>query len=169
MRKFVLAVVALGLGLTATAQAQAAAQANINATARILTALTVNGAQALDFGDVLLSSSKVLPASDPSSGHFTVAGSPNAEVDVDFTFPTTLDDGGGNSLSVGTWTGLEGVNLGRGAAAAFDPNSTFTRRLGTTVGDLLNLYLGGTVTSAGGEPAGTYSNTIQMDVSYTGN
>ncbi len=168
MRKLSLAILALGLGTTASVQAQASAQANINATARILTALTVNGAQALDFGDVLLSSSKVLPASDANSGHFTVAGSPNAEVDIDFTFPATLDNGG-SSLAVGTWTGLEGVNLSRAASAAFDPNSTFTRRLGTAVGDLLNLYLGGTVTSAGGEPAGTYSNTIQMDVSYTGN
>ena len=167
LKKLSLALaLSLGIGAT-TAQAQTAS-ATINAQARILQALVVNGAQTLDFGDVLLGSTKVLAAANASSGQFTVQGATNAEVDINFTFPGTLASGA-NTLAVGSWTGLEGINTTRGASAGFNPNATFTRRLSTTGTDVLNLYLGGSVTSAGAEPAGTYTGIIQMDVAYTGN
>ena len=158
---------ALTTGVVSTSAQAQSASAGIQANATILAALTATGVQDLDWGIVLYSTTNTLLASDAASGHFTVQGAPSAGVDVDFVFPATITNGTDN-LTVNNWTGLQGINTTRGASAVFDPNTTTSLTLGGVATDVLNLYLGGDVTSAGGESAGLYTGNITMNVAYNG-
>jgi spore coat protein U-like protein len=55
----------------------------------------------------------------------------------------------------------------RGSAAGFDPTVTHQNTLDGTTGDL-RVYLGGTVTAAPTQVAGSYSATVTLTATYNG-
>jgi len=158
---------ALAAGVVTTAEAQTA---TINATARVLSPIAVGTTEDLRFGNVFQGTNKIVLASAPESGSFEFSGSINAEVDMVLTLPTDLLNGA-VLMPIGTWSGLRGVNALRGAGTAFTPTDgvTITDNLGAVAGDFYRMFLGATVVPAAGQTPGSYTNTIDLQVTYTGN
>ncbi len=163
-----LMALALAAGVVTTVEAQTA---SVNATARVLVPIIVVTTEDLRFGDVIQGTNKVVAASAAASGRVEFSGSTGAEVDMLLTLPSNLNDGGGNLMPIGTWTGIRGVNATRGAGPAFLPvdGATITDNLGVAAGDLYSFFLGATVVPAVGQVPGNYTGPITLQVTYTGN
>lgn len=162
-----LMALALAAGVVTTAEAQTA---TINATARVLSPIVVGTTEDLRFGNVFQGVAKGVAASDVASGQFEFTGSTNAEVDMILTLPTNLFNGA-VPMPIGFWDGLLGVNVTRGTGTAFAPvdGVSIIDNLGGTAGDFYRIFIGATVSPAGGQTPGNYTNTIDLDVTYTGN
>ncbi len=158
---------ALAAGVVTTVEAQTA---TINATARVLSPIAVGTIEDLRFGNVFQGTNKIVLAADAESGSFEFSGSTSAEVDMVLTLPTDLLNGA-VLMPIGTWSGLQGVNATRGAGTGFTPTSgaTITDNLGGTAGDVYRIFLGATVVPAAGQVPGSYTNVIDLQVTYTGN
>lgn len=157
---------ALALVAPSALQAQTA---TIQATATVLQPITVNGGANLDFGSVFPGTSVSVLPSDATAGTFDMNGAANAEVQVGFTLPTTLDFGA-NSIGIGfaVTDGLWNTANTPAGATPFDPGTGFTERLDGVTGNLF-VFLGATVTAGGAVPAGNYVGDITITAAYTGN
>lgn len=166
MRNPILWAVAAAL-LVLPVAVSAQASGNLTATANVLQPLSVAGTQPLLFGDVFPGvSSTVSPSDVLNAGRFDVTGEGNAEVDINFVLPATLDNGSETiPISFGpssaAWLTASSV-----LPLDFDPNVGTTQRLEASA---MTVYIGGTVDPAFGQAAGTYNNTVTMTVAYTGN
>ncbi len=162
-----LMALALVAGVVTTVEAQTA---TINATARVLSPIAVGPSEDLRFGNVFQGVDKVVPASDVSSGQFEFSGSTNAQVDMVLTLPTNLFNGVA-PMPIAFWSGLQGVNATRGTGAVFAPvsGSPIVDNLGAAGTDFYRIFIGATVSPAVGQMPGNYTNTISLDVTYTGN
>jgi hypothetical protein len=169
--KGALAGAALLAGTMTTAQAQATpATASINAQAVVQTALTASTARGLDFGATFGGIARTVLPTDVTSGEVTLTGGANAEVAVTFTsLPATLT-GPGTPIPLAYGAGAAAHNAAgtRAGATTFDPSVGGTTRLNAATG-LLSVYLGGTVTPAANQTAGTYTGTVNLSAAYTGN
>lgn len=155
------AFVAAFLSLASVAQAQSA---NINATATVFQAMTVTGARDLDFGNVFPGVAKAVGVAAATSGRFDLTGQASANVDLTFTLPTDLASGA-NLLPIGSWTGCtNGTNTTTGCAS-FTPSGTPTASSFSGAGALF-VWVGGTVTPAANQPAGSYTGTVTMTAAY---
>jgi hypothetical protein len=159
----------LVLVLLAAAGTQAQAQsASISATATVQTALTIAAVDPLAFGSVFPGVTKVVAPSDLTSGSWSLAGAPNAEVTLTFTLPANLSDGvnnlpivfGGSSAGYNTANSRAGLTL-------VNPTAVATTRLDGVSGNLY-VFIGGSV-SPTTEPAGAYTGSITLATAYTGN
>jgi len=157
---------ALAAGAVTTVEAQTA---TINATARVLSPIAVGTTEDLRFGNVFQGVAKVVTATNVNSGQVEFSGSTGAQVDMVLTLPTDLLNGA-VPMPIGTWTGLRGVNATRGAGTAFSPVSgaSILDNLGAAAGDFYRIFVGATVSPAGGQTPGSYTNTIDLQVTYTG-
>ena len=169
--KGALAGAALLAGTMTTAQAQATpATASINAQAVVQTALTASTVRGLDFGATFGGIARTVLPTDVTSGEVTLTGGANAEVAVTFTsLPVTLT-GPGTPIPLAYGAGAAAHNAAgtRAGATTFDPSVGGTTRLNAATG-LLSVYLGGTVTPAANQTAGTYTGTVNLSAAYTGN
>lgn len=159
------------VGAMSTAQAQATpATASITATAVVETALSAANVQDLDFGATFGGIARTVLPTDVTSGEVGLTGAPNAEVTVSFTtLPAVLTGPGVDiPLTYGATAAAYNVAGTRAGATAFDPSAGSTTRLNNATG-LLSIYLGGTVSPAANQTAGTYTNTINLSAAYTGN
>ena len=151
---------AISLG-AATAEAQTSA--NIQATATVLSALTVTGANDLQFGNVTPGVNKTIGIADAGAGRFDVVKAAAEGVTLSFTLPTDLSDGT-NNLPIGTWTGGWNTSATPTGATTFDPvTGTNTA---ATAGTTISVYVGATVSPAAGQAAGVYSGTVTMSAVY---
>lgn len=167
MKKFALLAVIVAMVLPVTAFA---VTGTVQATANVLTPLSVTtDLRALDFGDVFPGLNKSVAFADGTSGKWQIAGEAGKEVQMDFTLPSSLDNGGIlMPISFGATDAGFFASDAPGSAAAFDPNSGATGFLDGGTGDGF-VWLGGTVAPAANQAAGTYSATVTLDVIYTGN
>jgi len=89
----------------------------------------------------------------------------NTSVTVDWTTPTTLDDGGGNSI---TFTNNEAWCTDRTTGNPQDitdwGSGTYTGQ--GTSNDLHNIYWGGSISVLSGTPPGIYSGTVNITLTY---
>lgn len=155
------AFVAAFLSLASVAQAQSA---NINATATVFQAMTVTGARDLDFGNVFPGVAKAVGVAAATSGRFDLTGQASANVDLTFTLPTDLASGA-NLLPIGSWTGCtNGTNTTVGCAG-FTPSAAPTSTAFSGAGALF-VWVGGTVTPAANQPAGSYTGVVTMTAAY---
>jgi hypothetical protein len=163
---FAAAVLAVAPG-TASAQNQTDAD-QITATAVVAAAINVAAVSDLDFGTVMPSFGRTIAFTDGGAGHFQVTGAAAAEVTLEFTvLPTDLSDGV-NLLPV-VFTALFNTAANPSAGTSFDPATTIpTTTLDATTGEV-HVYVGGTVTAAGNQVAGTYSAQVELTAAYTGN
>ena len=158
----VLAVIDGLLSLAASAgQAQSA---NITATANVLQAMTVTGARTLDFGNVFPGVAKAVGVAAATSGRFDLTGQASANVNVSFTLLTDLTNGG-NNLPIGTWTGCTNATNTTTGCTSFTPSGSATATAFSGAGALF-VGVGGTVTPAANQAAGTYNGTVTLTAAY---
>ena len=155
------ATVAALLSLATAAQAQSA---NINATAVVYQAMTVTGARALDFGNVFPGVAKSIAVAAATSGRFDLTGQASANVNLTFTLPTNLTSGA-NNLPIGTWTGCTNATNTTTGCTTFTPSGTATPTAFSGTGNLF-VWVGGTVTPAANQAAGTYNGTVTLTAAY---
>ena len=157
MRRSLSLVVALAAVAAGSVNAQGTS-GSINATASVVAALSVTGAD-LVFGNIAPTSFKtVAPA---SGGTFTVTGAASQPVSVSFTLPATL---GNAAVAIGSWTGLSNTaNTTAGASGITPQASAQTLSLSGT-GDLY-LWVGATVTTTAA-PVGSYTAPVTLTVVY---
>jgi hypothetical protein len=157
------AILAAGLSVGAM-KAEAQNSANINATATVLSALTVTGANDLQFGNVTPGVNKTVAITDAGAGRFNVVKAANQGVTLTFTLPTNLSDGS-NNLPIGSWTGGWNASATPVGATAFTPSAAGTNTT-ATAGTTIFVYVGATVTPAAAQVAGSYTNTVTMSAVY---
>ena len=100
---------------------------------------------------------------DAGAGRFDVTGQASTPVNLAFTsLPTNLANGG-NNLPVAFSSGYNTANSAAGATS-FAPGSGASTSLSGT--GALFVFLGGTVTPAVNQAAGTYTGTVTLQVTY---
>ena len=163
---------AAAIMLTVAATGQARAQYNsadrtAGASVKVVTAITIAKDTDLNFGEVVAGSTPgtvIMPPAGPprtptggttlgsgsgaSSAQFTVSGDPNATYAITLPGPTTLSDGGSNTLTVNTFTSTPS---GTGALSGG----------GTEI-----LKVGATLQVPATQPSGTYTGSFMVTVTY---
>ena len=144
-----------------TAQAQSG---NIQATANVLASISVAQGRALDFGNVTPGVNKTVALTDATSGRFDATGAASAGVQITFTLPTDLVNGG-NNLPIAGWTGCWNTanDASVGCAAA---NMGGNTNGGFSAGGLLYVFVGATVSPGAAQATGVYSANVTMTLSY---
>lgn len=157
-----LALVALVIGLAPLASAQSNS-GSITATAVVQQPISVTGAVNLSFGNVFPGVPATVALTDAGAGRYDVAGAASAPVTLSFTtLPGNLTFGA-NNLPVVFTSGYNATNTAAGATS-FAPAGGATTALSGT--GALFVFLGGTVTPAVNQAAGTYTGTITLQVTY---
>jgi spore coat protein U-like protein len=155
------AVVAALFSLATAAEAQSA---NITAQALVYQPMTVAGAQTLDFGNVFPGVNKTIAVADPTSGRFDLTGQASANVNLTFTLPANLASGG-NNLPIGSWTGCHNATNSTTGCTPFTPSGAATASSFSGAGALF-VWVGGTVSPAANQAAGTYTGTVTLTAAY---
>jgi hypothetical protein len=156
-------MVAAGLSLGA-ASAEAQNSANIQATATVLSAVTVAGANDLAFGNVTPGVNKTVAIADGGAGRFNVTKAANQGVTLAFTLPASLTSGA-NTLPIGTWTGGWNTTATPAGATTFTPSAGGTNTA-ASAGTGIFVYVGATVSPAAAQAAGAYTGTVTMSAVY---
>ena len=148
----------LALALLATQLTNAVAQGR---------PVQVQGRTDLDFG-VIVAGVPTAVAPFPGGGMFRVRGTRGAEVQIQFTLPPSLDGPGGSAPLAFTATdGAHSPDPAPAAAQIFDPRLPLTFIMPT--GQVYYVWIGGTLSPPATLSAGTYSATIVLTATYTGN
>ena len=162
--KAALAILVLALLGAAAVDAQGV-NGSVTATASVQSPITVTGAQNLSFGNVFPGVAKSVAYSDATNGGlFSATGQASTPVTYSYTLPANLTSGG-NNLPIGSWTGyVNGANSTSGGAI-ITPSAT---PAGATLsaGGTLYFFVGATVTPPTNLPAGSYTGTVTLTVSY---
>lgn len=138
--------------------------ASIQANANVLAPLTVNPGNNLLFNSVIPGINMNVAPGDANAGSFIVSGFGGLQVQMDFgTLPSNLSDGT-NNLPISFAADAAMWDNGSGTGA-FDPNGLSNANLS---GGAMTVYIGGTVSPDVQQPAGTYTGTISLTVTYTG-
>ncbi len=138
---------------------------SITATATVQTPITVTGTQNLSFGNVFPGVAKAILYSDASNaGKFSVAGQASTPVTYSFTLPANLTSAG-NNLPIGSWLGYENGSNSTSGGSGITPSATPTTSTLSGSGALF-FFLGATVTPPANQPAGSYTGTVTLTVSY---
>ncbi len=162
--KVALAGLALVLAGTVAAQGQGV-NGSITATATVQTPITVTGTQNLSFGNVFPGVAKAVAYTDATNaGKFSVAGQASTPVTYSFTLPANLTSAG-NNLPIGSWLGYENQANSTSGGSAITPSGTPTTST-LSAGGALFFFLGATVTPPANQPAGSYTGTVTLTVSY---
>ena len=166
----VLAVVCLAVP---SGQIQAQESATIQALATVMSALTVTGTNDLNFGNVTPGTPVTVDKADVGmAGEFTITGGPAAEVDLDLPLPDSLRTAMGDAMDV-TFTATDASyddGTGGGQVApggVINPLITATNDIGP--GGLMTVWIGGRVDPGVAQTGGSYTGTITLTVTLTGN
>ena len=159
-------IASLSLGSVATAQTSG----NITARATVRQPIVIAAGQDLDFGIVLQGTPKSVASTAALAGRFDATGTPSANVNINFTLPATLSDGGPNTLPIGTWTGCfnqtAAVNSS-GCTAIASMAGTTPTAFGNVAGTgRLWVFVGATVTPGAAQVVGNYTGTVTMTLTY---
>jgi len=150
--------------LFSLATAAEAQSANITAQALVYQPMTVSGARTLDFGNVFPGVNKTIAVGDATSGRFDLTGQASANVDLTFTLPANLASGA-NNLPIGTWTGCYAGTNSTAGCTTFTPSGSATASAFSGAGALF-VWVGGTVSPAANQAAGTYTGTVTLTAAY---
>lgn len=155
-----LAALVAGLAPLATAQSNSG---SITATAVVQQPISVIGAVNLSFGNVFPGVPATVALADAGAGRYDVLGQASAPVTLAFTvLPVNLTSAG-NNLPVAFTAGYNATNSAPGATSFAPAGGASTTLSGTGA---LFVFLGGTVTPAVSQVAGTYTGTITLQVTY---
>lgn len=151
--------------LAVSASSASAQSDDILVTANVFQALTVSGTNNLAFGNVFPGVNKTVAPADAGSGRFSITGQASVPVDLTFTLPGSLSDGGGNTLPIANWDGLHNTANVTGGATGFTPSGTATTVNLSGAGQLF-IFIGAQVQPAGNQAAGSYQGTVTLTVAY---
>ncbi len=169
-------VSAFALGATMSSFSFAADNADVTATATVIAPIQIDPGVAPNFGafspntggTVLLDTSgatTVTGAVAKSTSAATAAGtvlitaSNGVGYGITYTFPANLSTGGATPVTMAFSDGVGSFSTGIAPGTASDAT-------GTGTGAQQTLYLGGTLTVASAQAAGTYSGIINVAVEY---
>lgn len=155
------AVVAACVVAASNAGAQSA---NINVTANVFQAIVVSGTQALDFGSVFPGVDKTIAPSAASSGRFSATGQASSNVNMTFTLPANLVNGG-NNLPINSWTGCRDTDNDPAGCTGFTPSAAATAAAFSGAGELF-IFIGATVQPAANQAAGAYTAVATLTLAY---
>lgn len=150
------------LSLAGTAAAQSNS-GSIQATANVLAPINVTAGNTLDFGSVLPGVNKTIAPTDGTAGTFSLTGAASTPVNMTFTLPVNLVNGG-NNLPITSWAG-ETRPTAAGAPTPFTPSGAASTATTSAAGQLF-IFLGATVQPTVAQAAGVYTGTITMTVVY---
>jgi hypothetical protein len=126
--------------------------------------ITVTPVRDLAFGTVIVGVPTHIGPSHPvRSGQFRVAAPAGTKVQLRFTLPDQLDGPAGASMPV-AFANNDALHVATGSNSVpltFNPKAT---RNFTVAGDAVLVFIGGTVSPAGGQPQGQYAGTIILTV-----
>lgn len=145
-----------------------AQSATVQAEGEVLAPLSVTGTN-LSFGTEILPGLELSVArTEAGAAQFDITGADSKEITVDFTLPTELT-GAGDAIPItfGSDDAGYATTDDQAGAAAHDPSGTLTTTLDATAGTLF-VWLGGTISPAETQAAGSYSADITVDTAYTG-
>jgi hypothetical protein len=129
--------------------------------------IQVQGRTDLDFGVIVAGVPTQVPPI-PGGGMFRVRGRRGAEVQLQLTLPPSLDGPGGSApLTFGATDGAHGPDPTPASAQIFDPRLPLTFVVPN--GQVYYVWIGGTVSPPLTLTTGTYSSTIVLTATYTGN
>ena len=133
---------------------------------------TVTGVEDLAFGDIFSGVPKTASKKSSDAAEFTVTGTVDAEVSLDFTLPQYLYTTGANMpmFFYNTDCQIDTTATGNQASPTYDdlnPNQTLTYSLGPN--GKLTVWLGGQVVPGLVQKSGSYAATIRLTAAYTGN
>lgn len=170
--KKVSAALVISFGLTAQSAVAQSYSGNLLAKASVLRSMTVTGDRDLDFANVFQGVDKTIAVADATSGHFTIDGHPNQNVNIRFTLPATLSalSAPANTLSIDTWTGY----WNRSSDSPSAGGNTFTPSAANTAAQFGNVagtgklwvYLGASVHPTAAQFADNYQGTVTLTASY---
>ncbi len=175
MIKHTIAVFVCALLMLAVFAPSASAQerGTIQALATVISSLNVIGTNDLQFGIVTPGVNKSVDKSTVGfAGEWTVTGTTNAEVIVDFELPDSLVTTDSLSFLTIVFTGTDGSyddETGAGQtvpAGVIDPNGPNTLNIGA--GGTLMIWIGGIVLPAVSQTGGDYASDVILLVAYTG-
>jgi hypothetical protein len=162
--KAALATLVLALVAATTVRAQGV-NGSITATATVQSPIAVTGAQNLTFGNVFPGVAKPVAYSDATNGgRFDVTGQASTPVTYSFALPTNLTSSG-NNLPIGSWTGYVNTTNATSGGSVITPSATPAGATLSASGALY-FFVGATVTPANNLPAGSYTGTVTLTVSY---
>jgi len=161
--KLTLAALALVVAGATTAQAQGV-NGSITATASVQAPITVSGTRGLDFGNVFPGISKTIAVGDPGAGLFSVTGQASTQITYAFTLPGNLTFGL-NNLPISPWTGYVNTTNSTSGGSTFPPSAVAANATLSGSGALF-FFVGATVSPPNNLPAGSYTGTVTLTVSY---
>jgi hypothetical protein len=132
---------------------------------------TVTGVEDLVFGDIFPGVPKTVSKKSSGAAEFTVTGTVDTEVSLDFTLPQYLYMTGANMpvFFYNTDCQIDTTSTGNQASPTYDnlnPNQTLTYSLGPN--GKLTVWLGGQVVPGLVQKSGSYTATIRLTSAYTG-
>lgn len=174
IRRFLTASLCILLGLALLVpSAGAQERGTIQALATVISSLNVVGTNNLQFGTVTPGVNKAIDKANVSyAGEWTVTGTTNAEVTVDFELPVSLVTADSLAFMNIIFTGTDasyddGTGGGQTVpAGVIDPNGPSTLNIGA--GGTLNIWIGGMVMPGVAQTGGDYANDVVLLVAYTG-
>lgn len=146
----------------------AIAQPTIDATATVEANITVNTGNPLDFGTLAAGANSTINVGDAAAGTFNITGN-GGQVDLGFTFLN-----GGNLVGPGTDIPItfDGSSAAWGEESN-DQSNTFDPTVGATTSALsaatdntIYVFIGGSITAAANQTAGSYSEEITLTATY---
>ena len=118
----------------------------------------------LAFGAVIVGVPTYVGPSDPvRSGQFRVSAPDGTKVQIRFTLPDRLDGPAGATLPI-AFANNDALHVGTGSnsvPATFNPRATRNLQISD---DAVLVFIGGTVSPAGGQRHGNYAGTIILTV-----
>src|SRR5439155_22904790 len=116
-------------------------------------------------GHVFPGVAKTVAYSEPTNdGRVDVTGQASTPVTYSVPSPANLTNGG-NDLPIGSWTGYVNAANSTSGGAAITPSST-PAGASLSAGGTLYFFVGATVTPPVNLPAGSYTGTVTLTVSY---
>ncbi len=131
---------------------------------------TATSTESLAFGDVFPGVPKTVVKTSAGAAEFTVTGTADAEVTLDFDLPSYLSTTGDNMqvFFSSTDCAVDSTNPPDQSSPTYNnlnPYQTITYRLGSAG---LKIWLGGQIVPGLAQKAGSYNATIRLTVAYTG-
>lgn len=157
-------LLALASFLMLPGAARAQNSANASVTAEVQQPLAVSKTNDLLFGSVFPGVNKTVAVTEAGAAAFTVLGQAGASVNLAFSTPATLTNGG-NALSISNWSARRNTSNSSAAGTDFTPSGSATAAA-IGGGGGLYLFVGATVSPTAAQVAGTYSGTLTLTVVY---
>lgn len=156
-------IVAVG-SFSALDVAGAQNSASASVTASVQQPLTVTKSSDLAFGSVFPGLNKTVAVGDAGAASFSVSGQAGANVNLTFTAPATIANGG-NTLPIASWTGRWNTTNSAASGTDFTPSGSATSAALSGSGAIY-VFVGATAQPSISQAAGSYSGTLTLTVVY---